>query len=88
MVDLLNKMPNEKIIEQEQRRLSKKLYNWLSLDLRILRDPESPNTILDLYREHYKQGVHEYMEDGRVLTTDWSFRLEDVSRSYANPVVV
>ncbi|KAJ6436047.1 hypothetical protein O9K51_11422 [Purpureocillium lavendulum] len=81
VVRLLDKMTNEKLVEAVQGKLSDKSASWLGSDLMILKDPESFSTMLDLYREHFKQGVDGYMEDGYVLTRDWGFRLEDIPAS-------
>lgn len=78
VVHMLRKMPNEKIIAEVQTRITERSARLLDPDLMYLMDPESLATMLDLYREHYKQGVDGYMEDGRVLTTDWGFSLEDI----------
>jgi hypothetical protein len=47
-------------------------------DLDIMSDPMSLNMLLDFYREHYKQGIDGHMQEGRILTSDWGFRLEDI----------
>ncbi|WYZ43655.1 hypothetical protein EsH8_VII_000091 [Colletotrichum jinshuiense] len=81
VVAALKSMSNEKLVELVRSQLSRKSNRWISPDLDTLKDPESLTTMLDLYREHYKQGVDGHMEDGRVLTTDWGFRLEDIRSS-------
>ncbi|TID00151.1 hypothetical protein CH35J_006217 [Colletotrichum higginsianum] len=78
---VLNSVSNEKMVELVRDGLSKKSYSWASPDLPTLRDPEVLTMMLDSYREHYKQGVDGHMEDGRVLTSDWGFRLEDMRSS-------
>lgn len=76
---VLNSMPNDKIIELARKRLSSKKYSSLvGPDVKALTDPVFLNTMLDLYREHYKQGVDGHMEDGRILSSDWDFRLQDI----------
>ena len=81
VIALLNSLSNEKIVEQVRSRLSKKSYSWVSRDLVALRDPEFLTMTLDFYREHYKQGVDGHMEEGRLLTSDWGFRLENIRAS-------
>lgn len=44
-------------------------------------DPEFLNMMVDFNREHFRQGVDGFMEEGRVLTSDWGFRLEDIRPS-------
>lgn len=78
VVAVLNKMPNEKIVDLVSSRLSSKSSRWLTPDLETLNDPALLNAMLDAYREHYKQGVDGHMEEGRVLTSDWGFRLENI----------
>lgn len=78
VVSFLNSMPNEKIVDLVGKKLSGRTSRWISPDLQSLKDPASLNMILDLYREHYKQGVDGHMEEGRVLTSDWEFDLGDV----------
>ncbi|KAL0941367.1 alpha/beta hydrolase [Colletotrichum truncatum] len=81
VVTILNSMPNEKLVELVLSGLAKKSSRWISPDLETLKDPEFLTMVLDLYREHYKQGVDGYMEDGRVLTSNWGFRLETIHPS-------
>ncbi|KAH8657891.1 hypothetical protein BX600DRAFT_439072 [Xylariales sp. PMI_506] len=38
-------------------------------------------TMLNFYREHYKQGVDGHMEESRVLTSNMGFRVEDIRSS-------
>ncbi|OLN95866.1 Proline iminopeptidase 2 [Colletotrichum chlorophyti] len=80
-VAVLDKLPNEKIVELGQSQLSKKSYSWVSPDIKTLKDTELFTMMLDFHREHYKQGIDGTMEDGRVLTSDWGFRLEDIRSS-------
>ena len=75
---VLNTMPNEKIIEQIGGRVTERTARFVGPDLMYLLEPERMGTMLDLYREHYKQGIEGYMEDGRVMTTDWGFDLKDI----------
>lgn len=81
VVSLLKKLSNEKIVELVHNKLSKKSYSWVSPDLMTLKDPEFLTAILDSYREHYKQGVDGHMEEGRIFTSDWGFRLENIRSS-------
>ena len=78
VVSFLRSMSNEKIVELVTSRLSNTSSRWISADLKTLSDPALLTMMLDFYREHYKQGVDGHMEDGRVLTTDWGFRLQDI----------
>ena len=81
VVAQLNDLSNEKIVKLVHSRLSKKSNSWVSPDLMTLKDPEFLTMMLDFYREHYKQGVDGNMEDGRVLISDWGFRLKDIRSS-------
>lgn len=81
---MLRSAPDERIVEVTKSRFSKQSYKWLSpneKDIGILRDPEFITLMLVFYREHYKQGVEGYMEEGRVLTSDLGFRVEDIRAS-------
>ena len=78
MVAVLKTLSNEQIVELVTSRLSNTSSSWVSPDLKTVSDPVFLNMVLDFYREHYKQGVDGHMEDGRVLTSDWGFRLEDI----------
>lgn len=42
---------------------------------------EFMSMMVDLNREHFKQGVDGFMEEGRVLTSDWGFALENICSS-------
>lgn len=44
-------------------------------------DADFLNMMLDFNREHFRQGVDGFMDEGRVLTSDWGFRLEDIRPS-------
>jgi hypothetical protein len=64
--------------------MSKPSSRWLNpygKDLDALKDPELLTMKRDFYREHYKQGVEGFMEDGRFLTSDLGFRLQDIRSS-------
>jgi pimeloyl-ACP methyl ester carboxylesterase len=75
---VLNTVTNAEIIEAVGSRLSERSYSWVNPDFEMVSDPTSLNMLLDFYREHYRQGVDGHMEEGRVLTSDWGFRLEDI----------
>lgn len=84
VVTVLNTMSNEKIAKMTQAGLQTRSAKWFGpsqKDASILNDTELPKFILEFYREHYKQGVDGFMEDGRVLTSDLGFRLEDIRPS-------
>lgn len=77
----LNKMPKEKLVDVVTTRLQKRSRGWFGAstkDVEYMKNPAFFSVMLDLYLESYKQGVEGYMEDGRVLTTDLGFRLEDI----------
>lgn len=76
MLNVLNTISNEKIVELATRRLSRKPYSWVKAE--GLSDPVFLNMMLDLTREHYKQGLEGHMEEGRIFTSDWAFRLQDI----------
>lgn len=82
-ITALEKLPNEKIIEVAARHYAKPSSRWFSnsKDVDILKDPEFLEMVLIFNREHYKQGVEGFMEDGRVLTSDFGFRLQDIRPS-------
>ena len=84
VVSVLNSLPNEKIVDAVTKRMSQRSSNWLGgngKDMRILSDPEFLTMMLDFYREHYRQGVDGFMEEGRVLTSNWGFSVEDIRPS-------
>ena len=80
-VALLHNLSNEKIVKLVHSRLPKKSNRWVSPDLMNLKETEFLTMMLDIYREHYKQGVDGHIEDGRVLISDWGFRLKDIRSS-------
>ena len=84
VVSVLRNVPNEKIVDVVTRRMSGRSFSWLvtnDADMRFLRDPEFLTMMLNFDREHYRQGVDGFMEEGRVLTRDWGFRVEDIRTS-------
>ncbi|SPO07625.1 uncharacterized protein DNG_10320 [Cephalotrichum gorgonifer] len=85
VVKVLRRIPNEKIVDAATKKLSgESSRGWFRgnpTDNRILSNPELLTVMLDSYREHYRQGADGFMEDGRVLTSDWGFRLEDIRSS-------
>lgn len=84
VISILRRLPNEKIVEMTNSRLSKLSYKWLSPNekaIGALKDPEFITLMLEFYREHYKQGVDGHMEEGRVLTSDLGFCVEDIRSS-------
>lgn len=84
VVSILYSLPPEKMAELVSGRLSRRSYSWLGpseKDMARLRDPEFLTMLIGFYREHYRQGVDGHMEDGRVLTSDLGFRVEDIRSS-------
>ncbi|ETS77084.1 hypothetical protein PFICI_10958 [Pestalotiopsis fici W106-1] len=84
LVATLATVSNEKIVALVERQLSKpsnRQFMYTATDIAILRDPDFLSMMLNFYREHYKQGVDGHMEDGRVLTTNLGFRLQDIRPS-------
>lgn len=80
LVAVLAKTPNDKIVPLVTSQLSKPSSSryMSATDRVILQEDGFLDKMIDFYREHYKQGVDGHMEDGRVLTTDLGFRLQDI----------
>jgi pimeloyl-ACP methyl ester carboxylesterase len=83
VVSVLNTTPNEQVIKQIEGKVTERTAKFVGPDVVYLLEPERMATMLDLYREHYKQGIEGYMEDGRVMTTDWGFDLKDIPADVA-----
>lgn len=83
VASVLNTTPNEQVIKQIEGRVTERTAKLIGPDGMYLLEPERMGTMLDLYREHYKQGIKGYMEDGRVMTTDWGFDLKDLPAEIA-----
>ncbi|KEY74467.1 hypothetical protein S7711_04503 [Stachybotrys chartarum IBT 7711] len=79
-----SKEKTEEIVRDQLSRRTPNSYDWLGLwgkDAAVLADPDFVLLLLDFYREHYKQGVDGFMDDGRIFTSDPSFCLQDIRAS-------
>lgn len=83
-VTVLRTFSNEKLVDllnRQYKKPSARLFGPKGKDKEIMSRPGFIITMLNFYREHYKQGVDGHMEEGRVLTSDLGFRLEDIRPS-------
>lgn len=75
---VLSTTSNEQAIKKYEGKITERTAKLVGPDVIYLLEPERMGTMLDLYREHYKQGIEGYMEEGRVMTTHWGFDLNDI----------
>lgn len=79
---VLASIPTEKLVEAAQSRLQNSFFKrWFGpdeKDAEFLEDSDFLALMIELNKEHYRQGVEGFMGDGKVLTSDLGFRLEDI----------
>lgn len=84
IANVLTTIPTEKLVDMYRRSSGTLLYRWFGpnqKDAVYLEDPHFYASMLEFQKEHYKQGVEGFLEDGRVFVSDLGFRLEDIRAS-------
>lgn len=71
------KKSDDELIESTMKKLKKS--KLPEKDLELFSDPEVIRYFIGSAREHFRQGFDAWMQDGKLLSLDWDFRIEDIT---------